>query len=857
MRHAVFAGVLLAAWTGAAFPADAAGPVGTKGPVPTIEAVAIATAADAVKVDGDLSDAVWRRAIAVTEFKQRDPNEGAAPTHPTDVRVAFDATSLYIAVRSTEPESKRLVGMLTRRDEASPSDWVRVVLDSYRDRRTGYEFAVNAAGVKQDRYWFGDTSNDPGWDAVWDVAVTRGQDQWTAEFKIPFSQLRFNPSGGGTFGFAVLRTIAHENETSTWPLLARSASGFVSSFGDLTGLTFPESPKKLEILPYALGEMSASPLTAGNPLRRSPDGKASFGVDLKYRVAPGLTLTGTANPDFGQVEADPAVVNLGAFETFFAERRPFFVEGSGNFSFNVDCNDGQCTGLFYSRRIGRTPQRLAGVPVGGYATQPTNSTIAGAAKLTGRIGRFSLGVLEAVTTREDAQIASGTDLEVTRTPVEPLTSYTVGRASREFANSSRLSFVVTNTSRAMSPELLFVPENAITGGVDADWRLKGKYSLTGFWAASRVAGDVTAIDRLQRNNVHSFQRPDSDTLTYDPTRTSLGGQAGSLSFNKISGQTTRFQSVAAFKTPGFEINDLGFMQRADEITQSNWFQVRRDRPGDHFRSASVNFNQWAGWNFDHDLRFYGGNINAHWVTLNNWSFGGGLSVNGPGLADRLTRGGPVGYTNTSFSPWVYVNSDSRKNVIVSLNLSGFGDQHNSNSWNFSPSVTWRPMRALSVGAGFGFNRNLNQQQWVTNLTDATGPHYVFGRIDQTTVSVSARVNYTVTPTLTIQVYMQPFVSAGDYTGFKELVDGRNTQYEARYAPFAYGGNPSFNVRSFRATNVLRWEYRPGSALFVVWQQGREGFLPQGDFGFNRDFAGAIGAPATNLFLIKISRWLNL
>ena len=717
---------------------------------------------------------------------------------------------------------------------------------------------MNAAGVKQDRYWFADTNNDTSWDAVWDVSVSRMADQWTAEFKVPFSQLRFNPNAGGTFGFAVLRTIAHENETSTWPLLARSASGFVSSFGELTGLTFPSSPKKLELLPYALGQVRSSSVQADNPLASSVAGTASAGLDLKYRVASGLTLTATANPDFGQVEADPAVVNLGAFETFFPERRPFFVEGSGNFSFNIDCNDGQCTGLFYSRRIGRAPQRLVGAPTDGYATQPLNATIAGAAKLSGRVGGFSIGALQAVTTQEHARIASGADLANSKSAVEPLTSYALGRVSREFKNNSRLSFMATDSFRSLTPELTFLPRHAVTGGVDADLRLKdGQYSITGFWAGSYVAGETQAIDRLQRNNVHSFQRPDSDVLTYDPTRTSLSGHAGLLSVNKISGQRTRFQSSVAYKSPGFEINDLGFQQRADEITQSNWYQIRNDRPGRYFRSISLNLNQWSGWNFDHDMRYQGANVNSHAVTLSNWQFGGGFTVNGRGLADRLTRGGPSGYTTLTLSPWAYVNSDNRKPIMFSLNVSGSADQYDSNGWNVSPSLTWRPMRALSIGAGFGINHNLNQQQWIANLVDQAGPHYVFGRLDQTTVSVTARVNYTVTPSLSLQVYLQPFVSAGDYSGFKELVDGRALDYHLRYAPFAYTGNPDFNVRSFRSTNVLRWEYRPGSAMFIVWQQGREGFVPQGDFHFDRDFGQALTGAATNLFLIKISRWFNI
>ena len=801
---------------------------------------------------------MWIKAAPVTEFLQRDPNEGATPTHPTDVRVAYDATSVYVAIRAMEPDPERLVGMLTRRDESSPSDWVRIIFDSYRDKRTAYEFAVNAAGVKQDRYWFSDTSNDPGWDAVWDVAVKKASDHWAVEFKIPFSQLRFDPSGPGTFGFAVMRTIAHENETSTWPLLARSASGFVSSFGDLTSLAFPETQKRLELLPYALAQATTAPLVSGNPLASSPSGDASVGLDLKYRMG-SLTLIGSVNPDFGQVEADPAVVNLGAFETFFAERRPFFVEGSGNFSFNIDCNDGQCTGLFYSRRIGRAPQRTAPPPAGGFALQPVSSTIAGAAKVTGRIGKFSIGVLNALTTSESAEITGGAGL--------PVTAHAGGaavelhRGAREPRIRQQLAAVLRGDQhQPRSAERALVPR--VERRDRRRWMPTGawaaaRYSVTGFWAASHVTGSVTALDRIQRNTVHSFQRPDATHLTYDPTRRALSGYAGAVNFNKISGQMTRAQSNLTFKSPGFEINDVGFLQRADEVTQSNWFQVRSDRPTRIFRNRNVNFNQWAGWNFGGDLRFWGGNINSHYTLVSNWSFGGGLNYNGQGLADRATRGGPSVYTNPLVSGWTYLNSDNRKPVMFSLNYSAFGDQYDSHGWDLSPSVVLRPSRALAVTAGYAIGRNLSQSQWVNNIVADGRARYIFGRIDQTTMSVSARVNYTMSPTLSLQVYLRPFVSAGEYTNFKELVDGRSRAYEGRYAPYAYNGRPDFNVRSFRTTNVLRWEYRPGSAIFVVWQQGRDEFGDVGAFDFSRDFGRTLGAPATNLFLVKISHWLNM
>ncbi len=841
-------------------PAALADPAAKRPPAATI--VATPVPATAVRVDGELNDEVWAKVPAVSGFVQRDPKEGAPATFDTEVRVAFDDTALYIAVNAVDPDPSKIVGILTRRDEGSPSDWVRVIIDSYRDRRTAYEFAVNAAGVKQDTYWFNDGNTDTGWDAVWDVAVSRHQHGWRAEFRIPFSQLRFNPASSQSFGFAVMRQVPRINETSTWPLLGRSGSGFVSQFGELTGLSFSRAPRRLELMPYALGQVATAPVAAGNPLRSSTDPSATVGLDLKYKLAPGLTLTGTINPDFGQVEADPAVVNLSGFETFFAERRPFFVEGSGNFSFNVDCNDGQCTGLFYSRRIGRAPQRGVGAPEGGFAAAPDNTTILGAAKITGRIGKFSVGVLNAVTSGEHARIAepaagaSGGVFDTRETPVEPATNYFLARASREFADQSRLSFMVTSTNRNLSEDLAFLPGTAVTGGVDTDIRLGRRFSVSGFWAASTVRGDAEAIARLQRSTVHSFQRPDAGHVEFDASRTSLDGHAGSLNVQKIAGQRYRFSSNAGYKSPGFEINDLGFQSRADEIYVSNWHQLTWDKPGKYVRRKNINFNQWAGWNFDGDMRYSGGNINSHWTFTNNWTIGSGVNVNARGFNDRLTRGGPGGYVNASVNQWGYIDTDNRRRVMANFFGSWFNDLNGSHNWSTSLGTTYRPSSNLSARIGIDYSRNHAESQWVANTTIDARTRYIFGALDQTTVGVPVRINYTVTPQLTVQLFARPFVSAGDYGRFKELVDGRAADYADRYAPLAYGGNPDFNIRSFRTTNVVRWEYRPGSVLFVVWQQGRDGFASDGRFRFGSNFGDVFEADATNVFLIKFSRWLN-
>lgn len=829
----------------------AAGSVNGAATPPHVSAVLLPEAT-AVHVDGELNDAVWKTVPPITGFQQREPREGAAPTFETEARVAYDATALYVAVQAFDTDPARIVGIRTRRDEGSPSDWVSVLIDSFHDRRSAFEFAVNPAGVKQDSYWFNDTNNDQGWDAVWDVAVSRGEGGWRAEFRIPFSQLRYRPSQASTFGLALVRKVGRLNETTTWPLLAKSANGYVSSFGELTGLRLDRAPKRLEVVPYTVGQVTTQAADPGNPLANAADPDGSLGVDLKYALRPGLTLTGTVNPDFGQVEADPAVVNLSAFETFFSERRPFFVEGGGIFSFDIDCNDGSCSGLFYSRRIGRQPRGEAEVPDGGFSSAPTQTTILGAAKLTGRIGNFSVGALNAVTTDEDAVIANG--VVRTRQTIEPLTNYSVVRARREFKNQSSLGFMTTSTNRNLDASTRFLPGGAYTGGVDADWRLGTKYAIRGYLAGSSVRGDAGAIGDLQRSNVHSFQRPDAASFTYDPSRTTLNGYGGSLSVSKIAGQRIVFNSNVGVKSPGFEINDVGFLRRADQRTMSNWLQVRYDKPKQKWlRSFRYNLNQWAGWNYDGDRVFSGYNVNAHAVFRNNWATGTGGNINPQPFDDRATRGGPGVYGNAQRSIWAYLQGDDRPAVSVGVFTFNASDGKGTTFHDVSPDVSYRPSSFLKTSFGVRFSRNHDESQWVEATDDG---RYVFARLQQRTVGLTTRVNYTVTPALSIQLYAEPFVSAGDYSNFKELVDGRSKSYDGRYRPMSYTGNPDFNYRSFRTTNVLRWEYKPGSTLFVVWQQGREASIDRGDFRFSRDFGAVFDAPAKNVFLVKFAYWLN-
>jgi hypothetical protein len=728
-----------------------------------------------------------------------------------------------------------------------------VIIDSYHDRRTAYEFAVNPAGVKQDRYWFNDTERDDSWDAVWDVRVSREANGWTAEFRIPFSQLRFNPGESLTFGFAVSRSIGRLNETSTWPLLARSANGYVSSFGELNGLSMRSSVRRLELVPYVVSSVTRQH-PEDNPLLQPSAGEAAVGLDVKYALTPGLTFTSTFNPDFGQVEADPAVVNLSAFETFFNERRPFFVEGSGMFKFDSDCWDGPCS-MFYSRRVGRAPQGTSVFPDndGVYTEYPSQSTILGAGKLTGRVGRVSIGVMHAVTQEE-----TGTMLEDgvrTQQAVEPTTNYTVARARREFANQSSIGGIFTSTVRRLPDALRFIPDRAFSGGVDVDARFKRFYSLTGYWAASTVRGDPSAILDLQENSRHYYQRPDATSFTLDPSLTVLNGTSGRIGVNKIGGQRVRFGSQVGFKSPGFDLNDAGFLRRADETWTLNWFSLRSEVPNRWFRRRELNLNEWSVWNADGDHLVNGGNVNGNATFVNNWEVGAGFNSNAGTLNDRETRGGPMMWFEGFKTFWSWMNTDNRKRVSANLFNGGGSNGHGSSFHDHELSVTYRPVTALTATGGMRINHAENNDQWTDLVTDTTD-HYVFGRLSQTTVALTGRLNYTMSPTLSLQLYGEPFVSGGAYTDFREAIDPRNHDAALRYAPFPYADNPDFNVKSFRTTNVLRWEYKPGSTLFVVWQQARENDEVPIGFRFGRDVRNIFAVPPKNVFLVKLAYWLN-
>lgn len=826
-------------------PASGAGAIISAPPVPSP-----VRAPRAPRIDGYDDDEIWQTVQPITTFRVFDPTEDGEPTFRTEARIAYDERNLYVLVRNFDPHPDSLLTVLQRRDGMSLSDDVVLGVDSYNDKRTGYLFRLTAAGTMSDGYMFNDGDEDWGWNAVWEGSAHVDSLGWIAEYRIPLSQLRYVPSGENTFGIAIMRRVARKGERVVYPLIRRSRTGMVSQWAPVPGFKGLPAPRRMEFMPYSVARYGASPRGDGTPRNAA---KTQAGADIKLGLTSNITLDAAVNPDFGQVEADPGVLNLTAFEQFFAERRPFFLEGSGIFRYDIDCNDGQCTGLFYSRRIGRAPQMRGTY---GDAASPLQSRILGASKVTGRLGSgLSIGVIDAITGREQGTL---------QRTIEPQTNYAVVRLQQDLAGgNSGVGVMVTNTARQTDEWTRDVLRgNAWTGGVDARHRFaQNRWQVEGQLAGSRVSGTARAIALTQRSNVHLYQRPDATHLTYDSTRTSLSGWTAQTSLSKQGGGITRFNASAWYMTPGFEINDVGFRTRADEMGGSFWLGLRPTKPVGAFRQGGLNFNGWGTANTSGLRLSNGGNVNGWGELRNFWqtNFGVGANNIGGAYSDRDSRGGPVVYMPARLQSWMGLSGDRRRAVSPSINafasrrFDGLGS-----SWNVGTGVQARVGSQFNGSLNVNYSRNIDDQQWNGNFVDAGVSSYTFARLYQATSSITMRLNYTVTPTLSVESYLQPFVSTGRFTDWRALDDSRSPDRDRRFKPYtARGDAGGFRFGQLRTNNVVRWEYRPGSVLFFVWTQARDAAdNDPANFDVTRGYSAVFGRRPENVFLVKASYWLG-
>ncbi len=849
---------------------------------PRAAGTAIRAVPAAPRLDGHLDEAVWALAPVMSDFTQQDPMEGQPATQRTDVRVVFTDEALYVGVRAFDSEPDRIAAQLTRRDVDSPSDWIVVAVDSYHDRRTAFQFWVNPAGVKRDVYVFNDNEEDDSWDAVWDVAVTRDGNGWTAEYRIPFSQLRFPRAASQSFGFNVGRKINRTNEFDMWRLIPKNASGQVSLYGDLEGIEGIRPPRRLEALPYSVGRGTRSLAEAGNPFRTGSDMAGSLGADVKFGVTSNLTLDATINPDFGQVEADPAVVNLSAFESFFPERRPFFSEGVNIFRFPLGSGDGASEDLFYTRRIGRQPQGSAD-PRGGYADQIDHTSILGAAKLSGKTpAGWTIGLLGALTAQELAGVRDSLGVGH-RDVVEPRSQYFVGRLARDFRQGRTvLGLFGTAMNRDLPASLDYLRSSAYTLGMNWSHRFgHDAYAFRGSVVGSNVRGSPAAITSTQESSARYYQRPDNTYEELDTTRTSLSGLAFQATLGREAGKWRWVEGLDT-RAPGFESNDMGFMRNADYVSQFSWVQRRWTSPGRVFRRINVNLNQWSNFNYGGDRTNFGYNVNTNFTLLNYWGGFFGVNRNEAGLSTGALRGGPAIRSTGGTNGWAGFFSDERKPLRVFGN--GWfwaGDAGGSWAGGVSSDVSWRPSGRMDFTVSPGIDWNVDDWQYLDTRNVLGADQYLFGEIHQTTLAMAFRGSVTFTPTLTLQLYAQPFYSAGRYTEFKRTANTRARRYADRFDMFTGSrlqrdadGNvlidinadnttdvqlddPDFSYVSFRSNIVLRWEYRPGSTIFLVWQQNRSGFTTDGRYRFGDATRNLMDTRPDNVFVVKVNYWLSL
>ncbi len=838
-------------------------------------------------INGELDDEAWLQGEWAGDFFQYEPTEGAPIKQKTEFKLLYDDNNIYVAIKAYDTAPDSIVQRMTRRDHTD-GDEVTVALDSYFDQRTAFGFGVSAAGVKGDLIWTDDGRNeDETFDPIWYVKTAIYDWGWAAEMRIPLTQLRFSASENQVWGLEVFRNLYRHDETSMWQPIARNASGLVHFAGLLNGLSNIKPRTLIDLTPYGVARLETYEGEDGNPWYDGSDFKVNAGLDAKIGVTNNMILSLSLNPDFGQVEADPSEVNLTAFETYFREKRPFFVEGSNITSYSLGIGDGDegNDNLFYSRRIGKRPSLSHSGDEGEYAWTPSFTPILGAAKLTGKsAGGLSVGVIEAVTSQVNTRIYNETTDETSYLAAEPLTNFTVGRVQKDInGGNTIIGGMVTSTIRALDETTEdYFHKSATTGGVDfTQYFGEMNYIFQLRTAFSSVTGTEDAIARTQRSIIHNFKRPDADYTEYDPTRTSLSGFGGNLMAGKIGGNW-QLLYLSAWKSPGFELNDIGYMQVADQYLGVGVINYNIYKPFSIFNSMSI------GTNLIHMMDF-GGNTNVVGISQ-SWSaqyknlWGSFVSgqLNSRETDNLLLRGGP----SMKMPGQIYfgggIYSNSRKKLSGEFDMRYFRTfQDVRTSYSLSFELEYRPLDNLTLSAEPEWSMTSNEMQYVTTVSATSGvytPRYVFGTIDQKILSVSLRVDYNITPDLTIQYWGQPFFGSGDYSNFRNITDPHADAFEDRYIDYQPGWlsytvkdktyfvdenldswtdysfeSPNFTVSEFLHNLVLRWEFLPGSTAYLVWSQTREYYTGSGTFDVSSQSDDLFSETVPhNVFMVKFS-----
>lgn len=836
-------------------------------------------------IDGKLDDACWAEGDWHGDFLMQIPTENAPPTAKTEMNILYDDDNVYFAFRAFD-DPALVHRFVSRRDEMT-GDVVGICFDSYGSKRQGFEFDLTAGGGKIDLLLMNaerDCQWDMNWDAVWEGKVGTEDSAWTAEFRIPLSQLRYGPQEEQVWGMHAWRWLDRNQEEDQWNLIPRNNNGRFYHIGELRGIKGLKRSRRVEILPYGLGRIDARPAAAADPFRDGTDASGMAGLDAKIGLTTDITLDATINPDFGQVEADPSVMNLSAFETFYSEKRPFFLEGRNLMTFDAGGDGGS---LFYSRRVGHAPSHTPFVP-GGYVKMPESATILNAVKVTGKTADgLSLGVLQSVTQRETARVSAGRPGSgEEKTAVEPLSNYFMARLKKDWdKGNTSLGGVATSVNRSITdPHLRFMPRAAQTGGLEFSHYLANRnYLAEARVFASRLSGDAEAMLRAQTGAVHFFQRPDADHVRVDSLAESLSGHGGAVSFGRAGNSKLRWKNAFHWYSPGLDLNDIGWLQQADVLANSASVEYSQTDPGKYLRSWSVYFSQWNHWDFGGLSTNDGTGLSFGGTFHNRWGFNAGFNHQRPYADTRMLRGGPAFRMPGLLCVSAGLSSDGGRPFSARVSdhahffNGGVSELHEP-----SAGFSWRAADRVSLSADFSHSRNIQDLQYAAVSAERVSgkPVYVLGRIDQKTLSATFRLNWYATPDFSVQFYGSPFMSTGRYADFKRVLSPLAVSEGKRFRTIAKDeitkpeesavrqvaeaggpdysfGNPNFSFREFRSNLVVRWEYRPGSVLYAVWSQGRSSWTSAWERSVTENLDALSSAPAENVFLIKASYWFTL
>jgi len=842
-----------------------------------------------ITLDGIPHEEAWNAVEWGGDFIQWQPNEGKAPSQQTNFKILYDDKFLYIGYQCHDLAPDSIVRRMGRRD-VFPGDWVEINIDSYHDQRTAFSFTLSVSGVRSDEFVSENGNNwDANWNPIWFAKTHQDNKGWSAEVKIPLSQLRYGNDANKIWGFQITRRLFRKEERSTWQYIPQNSGVWVSGFGELHGLKDIPMHRQVEIAPYIIAQTEKYKKEEGNPFAKGHDGKLSGGIDGKVAVTNDLILDFTVNPDFGQVEADPSQVRIDGFQNFFQEQRPFFMESRNIFNYQLTGSeaggDYDADLLFYSRRIGSSPHGYPNTGSGEYVKMPLNTSILGAAKFSGKTKKgVSIGILESITEREMATIDYNGQKR--KEMVEPFTNYFVTRAQKDFkAGNTVLGAIFTGVNReAGLSDVLH--RNAYSGGFDFlhFWKNRTWY-FRGNIVFSNVNGTKEAILSTQTSFEHLFQRTDATELSVDPNKTSLTGTGGTFRLGKIGGksgkygQIFKFESGVTVRSPQLELNDIGFMLTTNEINHFTWAGIQWQRPFSIFRNARINYNHWLRWDYSGRFIYDAFNFNTHATFKNNWQTGMGTTWNPYDISNNALRGGSSLRRPSGMGQFFYIRTDYRKKVNANLNTNFFrGFDNTITGNNINLSINYQPTNALNISLTAAYSDYWRRQdQFVSNIDYNNMLRTIVSEVKQKTLRFIARLNYNITPDLTLQYYGQPFITRPRYKNFGYVSNPLAKKYDNRFHVFTASeisydtnnseynvdetgdgftdysfSNPDFNFVQFRSNLVIRWEYKAGSELYLVWSQGStpDAFGDLDTPITKSLFDNAFADQARNIFLIK-------